>query len=160
MMLPKRKFKVVLLAGVMVILVAFVLAGPVAAAEAMPQTEAPGLVPATGNASAAGMPLWRDGDFVFFVSDGTDLAAAAATAAAASTTTPRLIVRNGAHVAEADVVLVPHSVGEVAGVGTIEWQRPQVVARLRDHGNELDNVVSHGTPRGVHCARQGPLTPA
>lgn len=93
MMLPRRKSRILTLAGVFAILALFVLAAPVSAATVSPSPAGDRVLPpATGNASAAAEPMRRNGDFVFWVSSETDVSAAAATIRAV---TPRPIGPNG-----------------------------------------------------------------
>jgi hypothetical protein len=87
--MAQRKLKITAIGWILVVLIALVSAGPVAAAAAVPRTDDPG-VSATGNASA--VAAWRDGDFIYFVSEGTDISAAAGTLRAV---TPKPIGPNG-----------------------------------------------------------------
>jgi hypothetical protein len=89
MMLPMRKLKIMMLAGVVVILAALLMAVPVSAAAS--QTADAQIFPATGNVSA--VPAYRNGDYVFWVSDKADMAAVAATTIRAIT--PKPIGPNG-----------------------------------------------------------------
>jgi len=85
----KRYFKTIAICWVLLVLAALVPAGPVAAG-AMPLADDRVAVPETGNATA--MATWRNGDFVYIVSEGTDLSAAADTM---SLITPRPIGPSG-----------------------------------------------------------------
>jgi hypothetical protein len=89
MMMTMRKSKIVMLAGVVVILAAYLLAVPVSAAAS--QTADVQILSATGNVTA--VPAWRNGDFVFWASDEADMAAVAATTIRAIT--PKPIGPNG-----------------------------------------------------------------
>lgn len=79
-----------MLSGALMILAAFTLAVPVSASTTPSPPGEHGLSPATGNASA--MPVFRNGDFVFWAASGADLSAATTTIRAV---TPKPIGPNG-----------------------------------------------------------------